>query len=150
MIIISHRGNTTGPNTAAAGENHPKSIQYVLQQGFYAEVDVWWEDRWLLGHDKGTYPVSDEFFFNDHLFVHCKNIPAMIRLRPHPLINAFFHQNDDITILSNSKQVWHYPNDKIALEADSIAVMPEIVGEWAGIEKCWGICTDNPILYKEK
>jgi len=50
MILISHRGNVSGPNPKM--ENSPLFIQSALEQGFNVEIDVWYKDKkFYLGHD---------------------------------------------------------------------------------------------------
>lgn len=147
MLIISHRGNTVGPNPQM--ENHPTYLKYAIQMGFHVEVDVWIKDgRKFLGHDKPQYEVSSEFFHNERYFLHCKNIEAMATFADHPLVNAFFHNEEDIALTSKGL-LWSYPRASVLLTKKSIAVMPERVENWAGIDKCYGICTDDAIKYKK-
>lgn len=154
--IISHRANITGPNTASSGENNPNSILYALSLGFDVEVDVWFdaaetniEKQFWLGHDKPTFTVNPEFFYNDCLWVHCKNIEAVYKLKSNPLIRLFWHQTDCISLVSNGGLLWTYPDAKTLLTPDSVAVMPEKVGVWEGISQCYGVCTDYPTEYKK-
>ena len=42
MILISHRGNLTGPNPKK--ENHPDYILNALREGYEVEIDVWFEN----------------------------------------------------------------------------------------------------------
>lgn len=140
MLIISHRGNLSGPNTAYYGENHPSSIRHALWDGYEAEVDVWLIDnKFILGHDKPEFEVDDSFFYNDRLWVHCKNIEALYKLKNNPLINAFFHDQDDCTLTSQGF-IWTYPKN-LLITNKSIAVMPELVPDW-DYSKAFGICTD--------
>ena len=39
MILISHRGNITGPNKEM--ENKPEYIEKTLKMGYDVEIDVW-------------------------------------------------------------------------------------------------------------
>ena len=150
-IIISHRGNLTGPNTATNGENHPKSIQDVLDEGFLCEVDARWieGEGFFLGHDKPEYKV-DKSFFNDHrLYIHCKDILTFDKLHPYPntYMKMFFHQTDDMTLVLNADFFWSFPRADILLTKRSIAVLPELVKDWKGLDICAGICTDYPMDY---
>lgn len=144
-IIISHRANLTGPKSAHWGENHPSSVRAALINGFDVEIDVWLIDnKLILGHDNADYQVPKEFFYNDRLWVHCKNIEAAHYFYGHPTVHSFYHQNDDIT-LTSSQLLWSYPRQSVLLTDKSIAVIPELVKDWANLEKCYGICTDFPI-----
>lgn len=152
MIWISHRANLNGPNTATYGENHPKSIEELLQtysdDNFACEVDVWWyKDVFYLGHDKPEYAITKNFLFDRRIFVHCKNIEALyfLKIEETTSIKAFFHQQDDVVQISNSQYLWSYPRANIILTPKSIAVLPELVKDWAGLDKCAGVCSDNII-----
>lgn len=157
-LIISHRGNLIGPNTASFGENHPKSIKDVLDKGFGCEIDVRWiEDKqdFYLGHDKPEYLIDEELFeimLNSYnVFFHCKDIITaytMFHMDYH-YPYYFFHQNDDIALIANSCLLWSYPRKEVVLTNKSIAVLPELVKEW-DLEKCFGVCTDFPIKYSEQ
>jgi len=147
MIIISHRANTNGPNTAYFGENHPSSIKYVLSLGFNVEIDVrYLNNKFVLGHDKAEYEVGDNFFYNDRMWVHCKNIEALEKLISNPLINAFYHDKDDC-VLTSQGFIWTYPDAKNILTSKSIAVMIENVDGW-DLNNCAGVCTDLPFKFK--
>ena len=48
MILISHRGNTNGPNPEM--ENRPDYINAAANEGYDVEVDVWLiNSTWMLG-----------------------------------------------------------------------------------------------------
>lgn len=147
-IIISHRANINGKNTAFYGENHPYSVNYALQLGFDVEVDVWFiKDSFYLGHDEPTYLIDSNFFYNDRLWVHAKNIEALYKLRSNPVINLFYHDKDDVT-LTNNNFFWTYPNSSLLLTDKSIAVCPERVEGW-NLLRSFGICTDYPDFYNK-
>lgn len=140
LLIISHRGNISGPTTAHYGENHPSSIKHVLWDGYHVEVDVWLvNNKFILGHDKPEYEVDPTFFYNDRLWVHCKNIEALYKLKTNSLVNAFFHNQDDCTLTSQG-YIWTFPKN-LPLTDQSIAVMPELVEDW-DITQAFGVCTD--------
>ena len=51
MIVISHRGNISGPNEIT--ENTPEQITKAIHAGYDVEVDVWCIDsEFFLGHDE--------------------------------------------------------------------------------------------------
>jgi hypothetical protein len=142
-VLIAHRGNIHGPNLQQ--ENHPTYISYALLKGYHVEVDVWLiDEKYVLGHDKPDYEVDKSFFYNDRLWVHCKNIEALFKLKTNKLINAFFHEQDDCTLTSQG-YIWTYPK-KLILTNQSIAVLPERVESW-DLSQAYGICTDFPYNY---
>ena len=104
MLIISHRGNIRGssPNT----ENTTYAIEQAIGMGFDCEIDVWYqEDSFWLGHDKAENKVSVDFFTKHscHLWIHCKNIEALIQLKDR--FNCFFHDKDSYTLTSKG-YIW--------------------------------------------
>jgi hypothetical protein len=149
MILISHRGNISGPNPER--ENHPEYIFEALQAGYDVEVDVWFIDgKFMLGHDEPQYefpfPLLDNNF--PKMWLHCKNIQALEVL--HSLdskgekINYFWHQEDTVTLTSKN-YIWAYPGKQPI--KNSIAVIPEIHND--DVDTCFGICSDYIENYKK-
>jgi hypothetical protein len=140
MILISHRGNTTG--RMESWENEPTYIDLAISKGYDAEVDVWYVDDILyLGHDKPQYGVDFRWFRDriTKLWIHCKNIEALIFFKTIQYeFNYFWHETDTVT-LTSLNFVWAYPG-KQPIEK-SIAVMPEINND--DLTVCIGICSDN-------
>ena len=135
MILISHRGNLSGP--LKEEENKPEYIIHALNKGFDVEIDVFFVNgNFFLGHDKPKYKVKKDFLLNSKIWCHSKNIEALDNLKK---IDAhyFWHQNDDVTITSKGF-FWTYPGKK--LTHNSICVLPE----WNNEKKfdCIGICSD--------
>lgn len=145
MILISHRGNLTGPNPKR--ENSPAYLQEAIDKGFNVEIDIWVvEGRLYLGHDKPQYSINDLWLtqFLYRIWAHCKNPEAMVYLQEnYPQINYFWHQEDTLT-LTSKKYLWVYPGKQPI--KDSIAVMPEIHND--DITQCLGICSDYIQEYK--
>jgi hypothetical protein len=138
MLLISHRGNLSGPNSCK--ENHPDSIMKAIQSGFDCEIDVRKiGNRFYLGHDLPEYLVPKDFLNNPYLWVHCKNLSAL-----HDLIeldtNVFFHNTDDYTLTSKNV-IWTYPgkptNDKCVIVSDYDE----------SISGVYGICSDYVLDY---
>ena len=100
MKLISHRGNLEGPNPER--ENHPDYIYEAIQAGYDVEIDVWWVDgKFKLGHDEPQYDFPFELFenYSSKLWIHCKNIDAMVALNDFPsqhLLNYFCIELFDI------------------------------------------------------
>ena len=142
MILISHRGNTNGPNPEK--ENHPDYITKALSEGYDVEVDVWYVNgEFYLGHDKPQYKTNKIFLSNNHLWVHCKNIEALNQFRFDSSINYFWHENDTVA-LTSQKYIWAYPGKQPI--KNSIAVMPELYLD--DVNQCTGICSDYIQNYK--
>lgn len=148
MILIAHRGNIQCPNPIK--ENHPDYILEAVNKGYDAEVDVWKIDnKFILGHDGPQYEVDINFLFNDHFWLHAKNMEAIVALNKHPknyLLNFFFHDTDACTLTSQG-WIWVYPGKSI-LSNSSIAVMPERIRDQYDISKGGGICSDYVQFYK--
>lgn len=141
MILISHRGNISGPNPER--ENHPDYIDAALQMGYDVEVDIWsvYNKLWL-GHDKPQYVLPTEYLINDRIWFHCKNADALyILTSSYPTTKYFWHQEDSYTLTSN-KKIWVYPGK--ALPTGSIAVMPDLEQD---ISNCYAVCTDYITTY---
>lgn len=148
MKLISHRGNINGPNLQK--ENHPNYILNALNKGYEVEIDVWYTNKFMLGHDKPQYEFPFDLLekFYTKLWVHCKNIEAIVKLKNNPELNSrlnyFWHENDTVTLTSKG-HIWAYPGKQPI--NNSIAVMPEINND--NITQCKGICSDYIEKYKQ-
>jgi hypothetical protein len=140
MKLISHRGNING--RFESFENEPTYIDSAISKGYDVEIDIWHKDDVLwLGHDKPDYRIDFRFIKDriTKLWVHCKNIEAVLYLKECGYdVNYFWHQEDDITLTSKG-YLWTYPGKK--LTKFSIAVMPEYKS-FDNIEISYGICSD--------
>lgn len=147
MILISHRGNLEGK--IPEKENEPSYILNAINQGFKVEIDVWYlENEYWLGHDNPKYKISYDWLENNyrHLYIHCKNLDAVIRFNNPPNFinfNYFWHQNDTITLTSYS-EIWAYPGNQPIKK--SIAVLPELFDD--NVSECLGVCSDYIKKYK--
>jgi len=149
MILISHRGNTNG--RIEESENNPEYIDETLRMGFDVESDVWFKnEQWWLGHDEPQYPISSDWLEErqDKLWIHCKNIEAVIELesgnKHYDGFNFFWHEYDTLTLTSLS-YIWVYPGKQPIKR--SIAVMPELFND--DISSCVGVCSDYIQNYKK-
>ena len=149
MIVIAHRGNTTGPNEEH--ENNPDYLLTAIRSGYHVETDIWLiDDTFYLGHDGPQYKVSVQFLdlISPKSVFHCKNIPALhTLLKEYPSYHCFFH-NEDACTLTSLRHIWTYPGQQ--LTSSSICVMPERVGatyEEVLKTNCIGVCTDYPGLF---
>ena len=147
MKLISHRGNISGPNTKQ--ENHPDYILNTLNKGYEVEIDVWYVDKFMLGHDNPQYEFPLDLLENFYtkLWIHCKNVKALTQLKEidslNSKLNYFWHEKDTITLTSKN-YIWAYPGKQPI--NNSIAVMPEINND--SLSLCIGICSDYVENYK--
>lgn len=146
-MLISHRGNLEGPNSCV--ENHPDCIRAVLQAGYDCEVDIWVKSGIIhLGHDEPLYRITKNFLINNQsrLWIHCKNIEALIYCRENLRATNYFFHNEDKVILTSQGFLWHYP-DCGPYGNQSICVLPEWIywfpdSKEGKIPNCYGICSD--------
>ena len=143
MIYIAHRGLTNGPDPSL--ENHPSQIIKAVNGGYECEVDLWVKDDELwLGHDSPQYQVNYTFLAVRPLWIHAKNIEALVWLQNnHKKFNYFWHENDKFTLTSEG-YVWTYPGN--VLTPNSICVMPEWNMSPEELVRfnlpCYGVCSD--------
>ena len=137
MILISHRGNTAGKIEAC--ENEPSYLDKAISRAFDVEIDLWANEGLLyLGHDNPQYKIEVTWLIDriDKLWVHCKNIEAMVWVAQTNL-NYFWHETDTVT-LTSKRFIWVYPGKQPI--KGSIAVMPEIYND--DVSASIGICSD--------
>tara|TARA_B100002019_G_C21271233_1_gene602429 strand:- start:724 stop:1170 length:447 start_codon:yes stop_codon:yes gene_type:complete len=148
MRLISHRGNINGKQHSL--ENQPNYILKAIEQGYDVEIDIWYTDKFMLGHDKPQYEFPFDLLekFHTKLWIHCKNIKAITKIKHNyelnTRLNYFWHEHDTITLTSKG-YIWAYPG-KQPIEG-SIAVMPELGND--DISQCRGVCSDFIINYKK-
>lgn len=139
MKLIAHRGLISGPNKDR--ENHPDQINTALKAGYEVEVDLWLVyNNLMLGHDEPQYKVERDFFENDKLWIHAKNLDALLWLTTTDY-NYFWHQEDDYVITSHH-YIWTYPGKP--LTARSILVLPENLNsdiKFVHSKNCAGVCS---------
>ena len=147
MILISHRGNLTGPDKEK--ENNPEYILEALKEGYDVEIDVWFKNGvFKLGHDKPQYEFPFELIdqWYQRLWFHCKNSEALSKLNEldpngHK-VNYFMHEND-LGVLTSKGYIW----STSAFER-GILVLPELFGN-NPIDSTSGICSDYITTYKK-
>lgn len=140
-LLISHRGNTTGPQE---DENCPSLIKDVLQKGFHVETDLWYiYNNFWLGHDEPKYKINIDFFTLKNVIYHAKNLNALEFCLQNS-IHTFWHQEDEYTLTSYG-YIWVYPGKEVTNNYKSI-----IVDNNSEVSKydCHGICSDYVQLYK--
>lgn len=146
MILISHRGNTSGISNSL--ENEPNYLDFALNKGFDVEVDVWYINGQIFtGHDNPQYKVNFDWFLNriDKLWIHCKNVDSIIFFKTcQQNFNYFWHETDTLT-LTSLNYVWAFPGKQPI--KNSISVMPEIYND--NITECIGICSDYISKYEK-
>ena len=140
MILISHRGNITGPNPDR--ENNPAYVYEALRAGFDVEVDIHYIDgKFVLGHDEPQYQFPYELLKNWHnkMWIHCKNKEALVKLveidKGGYKLNYFWHE-DDYATLTSKGFIWSInPLD------NGILVMPESTNN-TPVDLTRGVCSD--------
>ena len=146
MKLISHRGNTDGPNPLE--ENRPEYIDLALKMGYDVEIDLRLDGHeFYLGHDEGQYCVPMLWLVErkDNLWIHCKDLNSLSNLSNSLVnFNYFWHQNDDFT-LTSKKYIWTYPGKQFSL--NSIIVVPESNTPLENLidildYDCFGVCSD--------
>ena len=141
LILISHRGNTNGPNPNM--ENKPEYVLDAKLKGYDVEIDVWYQnDEFYLGHDNPVDKVSKDYLKNNSLWCHAKNFESLQKMLENG-IHCFFHDTDKYTLTSKN-YIWAFPG--IDGGENTIAVKPE--GKNLNLKKFSGICSDNIINYK--
>jgi hypothetical protein len=111
--------------------------------GFEAEVDVWHQDGWYLGHDGPVYPVSYEFLCTPGLWLHCKHYEALQILLRDDRLNCFYHSDEDY-VLTTYGYIWAYPG--MPGDERTICVMPERTGQ--KVQGFAGVCSDFVNRYR--
>ena len=150
MKLIAHRGNTSGAKKNL--ENTTSYIEEAIANEFDAEIDLWFDQGWHLGHDFPGEKVAETWLIKNasSLWIHAKNLAAMEKLAMFgSTFNYFWHEKDERTLTSKG-QFWTYPGK--SLGKLSIAVMPEW-DEKMDInslltEDIFGICSDFVSSYK--
>ncbi len=137
MILISHRGNISGPSLQ---ENSPSFIDAAIHAGFEVEIDVWLNSGELfLGHDNPQYPVDLEFLNSRPLWCHAKNFNALTYMLENN-ITCFWHEEDDFTLTSNN-QIWTYPLKKVEKRSIIVCKTLEDTQKYAK-KDIFGVCSD--------
>jgi len=154
MIIIAHRGNLHG--ISPSRENEPDCIEEAIRAGFHVEIDLRVYPtidggyRYCLGHDEPRYDVTHEWLKNDKLFIHCKNVEALLYCNYYGHKHYFSHDKDDVT-LTSSGYFWTYPDNRIQLTRQSIPVVyhrRDPIWDYRALIRCAGVCTDDPFYYQ--
>jgi hypothetical protein len=143
MKIISHRGNLEGRNPDC--ENNPTYVDRAIENGFDAEIDVWFiGGEFFLGHDVPTYLIDKSWIMirSASLWCHAKDIEAMEQLLLMDDVNCFWHETDRMT-LTSAGIPWMYPGNYttngVTVEVDKPKAIPNV----------WGICTDYCIEWSK-
>ena len=137
MKIISHRGNTSGPNKEY--ENHPNTISSLLKKNIDCEIDVWSvNDVFYLGHDFPQHKIDASYILQNGLWCHAKNLEALYKMNTIGDIHFFWHENDDYTLTSKNV-IWTYP-EKITTDN---SVIVDLSNNWRDKNyNCLGVCVD--------
>lgn len=126
--LIAHRGNLYGPQPEK--ENEPSYVNEAVQQGFFAEVDIWTkEEKIFLGHDEPKYEVDINWLLERHdsLYLHAKNVSAFLYFKDRTRFNTFYHTTEDFVITSNGETIVRETSveEGIFYPINTIFTMPE-------------------------
>jgi hypothetical protein len=146
LKIIAHRGNLDGPTPDL--ENSPRHIMHAIDSGFDVEVDVWVIDSKIyFGHDGPVYgPIEESMLeeMSDRLWIHCKNLDALIWFKDNKgKYKYFWHQSDDYTITSNG-YFWTFPGMQYSKHSILVSLGPKSPHYTVP----HAICTDYPGSYR--
>jgi hypothetical protein len=148
MILISHRGNISGPNPKK--ENSPEYIMEAVYLGYDVEIDIWVIDNTIfLGHDNPEYKIEFDWIKENSkkFWIHCKNVESLLFLKKNNHnFNFFWHENDKV-VLTSKKNIWAFPTERFY--PGTIAVLPEVFNSI--VNECEGVCSDfikNYNIYK--
>tara|TARA_A100001515_G_scaffold143525_1_gene144875 strand:+ start:6622 stop:7053 length:432 start_codon:yes stop_codon:yes gene_type:complete len=137
MILISHRGNTTGKTLE---ENNPSLLNKLIEKEYNVEIDVWYDGEQLfLGHDKPEFKVETEYLKNDLFWCHAKNLLALEFMLENN-IHCFWHQNDDYTLTSKGI-IWTYPNRLVSKKSVIVCKTLQETEYYKDLD-IFGICSD--------
>ena len=154
MIVISHRGNLTGPD----GDCRYDKVRRALDLGFDVELDVRSRDGELfVGHDRMLYPLSDLTLTEreaSRVWFHAKDWRAAAAVGASGRL-CFCHGDEESAFVANGygHVLWMHPRvnpelsaadgirDKVLLDVDG---HPRV--EYAALQDLpFAICTDWPV-----
>lgn len=142
MILIAHRGNTLGPNPEQ--ENLPGYIMEALEQGYNAEMDVWYYSHCLYaGHDAPMHRVPGKLLVDDRVWFHAKNLDALRALLEAKVPHVFYHVLDDFT-LTSCGHIWTYPGKMVC----PLSILTLVGPCYQISEDVHGVCGDYVGLLK--
>lgn len=166
-LLISHRGNLTGPNPAR--ENSPAYIREALDAGFDVEIDVRYVENhslsilWL-GHDEPQYPLEMSMLMNNKnkLWLHAKDAETQLFLLTMYGVHSFSHDGDPCALTSRGV-LWALPScvpypglpaDRLVLIDPKLEVLEDWVnlGGWTGSEdgpSC-AVCSDHVLTLQKR
>ena len=151
MKIISHRGNTCGPDSKK--ENTPAYIDKALEEGFDVEIDLRKiKDTFYLGHDKPLNEVSFEWLENrkKYLWIHTKNFNAFESLLEISRGFIFFYYTCEPLVLVSNGKIWCHRINEITYPANCIVPLLSKSSLQENNQTKWfGVCTDYPLYFKQ-
>ena len=151
-MIIAHRCNLNGPSE---NENTVGAMLECIGAGFLVEIDIHLIDSKLfIGHDlvqEFHKEIDIELLlqYANKLFIHCKNIEALLYLRGYNELCVFGHSLDEFVLTSHLDV---FCGVGIARKG-CICVMPELHTRKFSkeeLEVCQHILTDFPYRYKNE
>ena len=151
MKIISHRGNLTGPDKKREN-NIDCIIECIEKFSIDVEIDLHVKkNKIYLTHDeifssKTRITSFDDFKkYKNKLWIHCKNIEALIYANENlSQFNYFGHTNDPF-VLTSKKYIFTLPS---LLTGDKVIwVMPELINACNKVKNVYAVLTDYPLKF---
>lgn len=145
MIVISHRGNLTGPsskeNTLEAWKEFCE-LKITKNVVTYCELDLWYHNgTYWLGHDQPVQGIDSGLLWDMAIVWHCKNFAACKHLSWQSEGHFFFHEDDPYTITSKG-WVWAAPGQQV--NESTVIVCKDLESTIKTVRegKAMGVCTD--------
>ncbi len=142
-IIISHLGNTDGPQPEL--ENTLPYIQKALKDGWHVCVDVVFKHgQFLLPHANGCHTISPAILAKQRVWSRAYNaetVDALCNVNAH-----CFLYSDNFMSLTSAQFIWTLPPH--TLVSRSIAMLPETYERaWLENAEPAGLCSNEPLSY---
>jgi len=151
VIFISHRGNVAGANKRR--ENTCDYIDEAIEEGYDVEVDVRFMGGSLfLGHDCAERLVPLKWLAERRreLWIHAKNVDALLYLVANGEFKVFAHSSDPFTFIHNANLAWIHDLD-LANNQSIIPLIDKVDSvERFEIADVRGVCSDYISFYEGK
>jgi len=139
LIKIAHRGCFNGTYT---GQNTLNQIKKAIDNKYFVEIDVYYTNRFLIGHDLDKAVDLDMSFVFDNknlIYIHAKSSLALSMCLNYGLI-CFANDCDKFSLTSNG-YIWTYKNHDITNR--TIVCKPEELN--VNYTGAYGICSNRLI-----
>jgi len=141
MLIISNRGNISGPNILL--QNTPDYIDSTIKQGYNVKIDLWYQNgKCYLGNSGPKTEIEWHWLIDnaDYLWIKCATTETFsFLLENGKALNFFYNGLDPITLTSKGI-AWSNPKNThtentIVSDTDQIdgvlGVCSDVVAKWS-------------------